>query len=76
MSYRYIIEPRAEEDIDSAADWYKRQRTELGEEFLEEIQSALDRASANPFGFQRVLREPEVRRVLTNRFPYRVFFTL
>ena len=31
-------------------------------------------AAENPFRFPRLRRSPEVRRVLTQRFPYRVFF--
>src|SRR4051794_25212949 len=74
MTYRIVISRNARNDISNAARWYKRQRTELGNEFLQEIQSALDRAAANPYGFQCMRHKPEVRRVLTKRFPYRVYF--
>ena len=76
MSYRIVFTRDARKDISDAARWYKRQRKELGDEFLEEVQATFDRASLNPFGFQCVMHNPEVRRVLTDRFPYRVFFTL
>jgi toxin ParE1/3/4 len=36
--------------------------------------SAIARALKNPESFTRVRRNPTVRRVLTRRFPYRVFF--
>jgi plasmid stabilization system protein ParE len=74
MSHRIIVARKAQGDISNAARWYERQRAELGQEFLEEIQIAFERAAANPFGFQCLRRKPDVRRVMTKRFPYRVFF--
>ena len=71
---RVIVRIEAEVDITDAAVWYHKQQSGLGNEFLAEIESAVARAAENPFRFQCLRRKPEVRRVLTNRFPYRVFF--
>jgi len=46
----------------------------LGLELLSEVNSAIARALKNPESFTRVRRNSTVRRVLTRRFPYRVFF--
>lgn len=76
MTYRLIIRAEAETDITDAAIWYQNQRSGLGDEFLAEVQSAMESAVANPRQYPRLRRKPEVRRVLAGRFPYRVFFVL
>ncbi len=76
MSHRLVIRPEAEADIADAAVWYDDQQPGLGSEFLEQVQVSLNCAIANPYAFQSVRRRPDVRRVLTNRFPYRIFFIL
>lgn len=72
--HRVIVREEAEADISGAADWYERQQPGLGDAFLSEVESAIAIAAANPFQFRRLRRRPEMRRVLTKRFPYRVFF--
>jgi toxin ParE1/3/4 len=71
---RVIIRFEAEVDITDTAIAYHNQQPGLGVEFLAEIESAIASAAENPFRFPCLRRKPEVRRVLTNRFPYRVFF--
>jgi len=74
MSRRLIIRPEAEADLTDAAEWYDSRELDLGLEFVSEVHSAISRALKNPESFARVRRSPSVRRVLTRRFPYRVFF--
>lgn len=74
MTRQLIVRPEAEADIADAAVWYDTREPGLGLEFLSEVHSAITRALKNPDGFVRVRRSPTVRRVLTRRFPYRVFF--
>ena|SRR5687768_1324587 len=71
---RVIIRHEAEVDITDAAMWYERQQPELGYDFLAEVERAIAAAAENPFRYPCFRRKPEVRRVLTYRFPYRVFF--
>src|SRR4051794_33990668 len=73
-SLRVIIRIEAEIDITDAAIWYHNQQSGLGDGFLTEVESAIAAAAENPFRFPCLRRKPEVRRVLTDRFPYRVFF--
>lgn len=72
--YRVVIRIEAEVDITDAAVWYEQQQPGLGHEFLSEIESAIASAAENPFRYPCLRRRPEVRRVLTRRFPYRIFF--
>jgi plasmid stabilization system protein ParE len=76
MSYRLIIRNEAEIEITDAAVWYQNQQARLGDEFLAEIQIALERAASNPRQYPRFRRKPEVRRALVGRFPYRIFFVV
>jgi plasmid stabilization system protein ParE len=74
MKRRLIVRPEAEADISDAAVWYDGLVRGLGLELISEVQSAIARAGTNPESFTRVRLNPVVRRVLTRRFPYRVFF--
>lgn len=76
MTCRLIIRVEAEADMTDAALWYESQRSDLGEEFLAEVEVAIGKAFANPRQFRRLRRHPEVRRVLMMRFPYRIFYVL
>jgi plasmid stabilization system protein ParE len=76
MTRRLIVRPEAEDDITDAAMWYESQEPNLGLEFISEIRAAIQRALNDPQAFSRLRAEPEVRRVLARRFPYRVFFII
>ena len=49
---------------------------DLGEQLIDEILAATRRAQENPELFRIVRRDGNVRRVLTKRFPYRIFFSV
>ena len=74
MNRRLIIRSEAEADLTDAAVWYDSREPGLGLELLSEVDSTIARALKNPESFTRVRRNPTIRRVLTRRFPYRVFF--
>ena len=74
MKRRVITRLRAEADVTDAALWYESRQTGLGHDFLAAVDAAISAAAENPFRFPRLRQRPEVRRVLTDRFPYRVFF--
>lgn len=76
MSRRLIIRAEAEMDIGQAALWYAGQAQGVEESFLSEVHAAIQRALENPLAYRRLRRRPEVRRVLTARFPYRIFYVL
>ena len=73
-AHRIIVRPKAESDITDAAMWYERQQANLGREFLAEVKATIAKAAEHPFHHARLRSTPEVRRALTKRFPYRVFF--
>jgi plasmid stabilization system protein ParE len=76
MIRRVVVRPPAVEDIASAATWYEAQSPGLGADLTDEVIRAIRRAQEAPELF-RILRVRDgMRRVLTERFPYRVFFTV
>jgi toxin ParE1/3/4 len=55
---------------------YEAHAPGLGEGLVDEILRATNRAQANPELFRIVRSDGQVRRVLTERFPYRIFFSV
>ena len=76
MSYRLSLRSAAEADIAEAARWYGARQPGLGEAFIDEVARALARVLENPFAFPVSSRRRAVRRILTDRFSYRIFFSL
>ena len=76
MSYRQMSRPTAEADVAEAAQWYNHRQPGLGEKFIREVDRVIARVLENPLAFPVILRRHEIRRVLTKRFPYRIFFSL
>jgi toxin ParE1/3/4 len=70
--YKLIIKPSAETDAADAAVWYNSRSEGLGNEFLLSIDSKINAIKRNPNQFQVVYKN--VRRALTERFPYGIFF--
>jgi plasmid stabilization system protein ParE len=68
------IQPAAVEDAETAAEWYETHRPGLGIEFILELDAALEKAVETPEAYE--LKYRKVRRVLTRRFPYAVYFVL
>ena len=74
MKWAVFIRPRAEEDLRQARRWYEAQRAGLGDELIEEVKRAIILLEDQP---QR--RPPYYRgfrRLLTRRFPYKLFYRL
>jgi toxin ParE1/3/4 len=71
-----IFRPQAVEDVVEAAAWYEAHAPGLGGQLIDEILNATRRAQENPELFRIVRRDGNVRRVLTKRFPYRIFFSV
>ena len=73
---RYAIEAElaVEADVEAAFNWYEREEPGLGFEFLEELRAAYQRILDHPLGYQDLRRG--IRRTLTRRFPYAVYFSI
>ena len=69
---RVTLRPEAEADIEDAAGWHEERRKGLGDEFLDEMLRTLGTIGENPDLYVRV--HGEVRRAVTHRFPFGVFY--
>jgi len=76
MIQEVIIRPPALEDIMEAVGWYEERQAGLGRELLGEVTKAIQRAQKNPDLFQVIRSVGQIRRVITARFPYRIFFSV
>jgi plasmid stabilization system protein ParE len=72
MSRELIIRPEAEADIALAFGWYEARVSGLGSEFLLVLDAAFNSIVRNPNLYPRVHKR--VRRALTRRFPFAIFF--
>lgn len=76
MIVKVIVRPAALEDIAAAVTWYENQSPGLGEELADEVIKAIRCAQEAPTQFRIIRSSDEMRRALTKRFPYRIFFTV
>ena len=76
MSRRLIVRPEAEADLAEIVRWYEEKQLGLGWEFAEEAGLALERALGNPRAYRLIRRQPQIRRILVHRFPYRIIYVL
>jgi len=71
-SLRVFFRRAARIEFEDAAIWYENQRPGLGEEFVLEVEQILAGAVAAPMRFPVVAQD--VRRAVTRRFPYAIYF--
>jgi plasmid stabilization system protein ParE len=72
MTFRLVIEPEAEADLDEAYRWYEKRRPGLGVEFIECVEAVFERLRVTPELHAIVYRS--VRQTLVKRFPYVVCY--
>ena len=74
MTYKVIVRPEAEREIQEAFDWYEERSEGLGLEFLRVADACLSIVQRNPVAYQ-IVHEP-VRRALLRKFPYALFYLI
>ena len=70
--HRLIFKPIAELDAADTYRWYNDKRDGLGDEFLLALDAEFNAIQRNPFHFLVVYKN--IRRALTRRFPFGIFF--
>ena len=70
--YRLVAEPHADLDVAAAFHWYENEQVGLGLEFLDELRATYARVVEVPLQYQHL--RSGIRRALTHRFPYAVYF--
>jgi plasmid stabilization system protein ParE len=74
MNYKLIIRPAAELELSGAFDWYEERLSGLGAEFLLSVDAVFNSIARNPQQYPIIHRT--IRRALTRRFPYEVFYII
>ena len=74
MTRELIVRPEAETDIVQAFDWCEARVSGLGSEFLLVLDAAFNSIARNPNLYPQVHKQ--VRRALTRRFPFAIFFVV
>jgi len=74
LSWQLILRPEALSDIESARDWYEKERAGLGHAFVRRVSEAFDRVSARPELSASLARGVRFYRV--KRFPFVVYYRL
>ena len=74
MSYSILLSPIAEEELYESALWYNGRKDQLGIEFIEEVDSTLQKIILNPLQFKTVYKD--FRMALTERFPFEIFYVI
>lgn len=72
MTRSLVIRAAAEAEMAEAFDWYEARVPGLGSDFLLSVDAALNAIARNPR--QYAVIHKNIRRALTRRFPYEVFF--
>ncbi len=72
MIRKLIIRPEAEVEITEAHEWYQSRVEGLGSEFLSVLDAVFQSIVNNPKQYQIVYKN--IRRALTKKFPYEVFY--
>ena len=69
---KYSFHPDAELELNDSVDYYEECKTNLGSEFAYEVQKTIQRILEFPTAWQKI--DGEIRRCLTNRFPFGVIY--
>ncbi len=68
----YSFHPDAEAELNASVDYYEEHQTNLGLEFAHEVYKTIQRIIEFPNAWQTL--DGEIRRCLTNRFPFGVIY--
>ncbi len=75
---RVELHPEARAELRAAALWYDERRTDLGDDFIAEISSVLDRIGDAPASFPvwpgTSATPLPIRKAVADRFPYVIAF--
>ena len=74
MSYNIVISEIAQMDIEDATGYYEVRRKGLSRLFLLSIKDTFLLISRNPLMYAKIYKE--IRRAVTKKFPYAIFYKI
>jgi len=75
MTFRLVISPAANRDIDEVMNWYDSQRETLGTRFIQALQTRFDEMTSSPF-VPRVIPGSRLGRVILSGWPYMIYYRI
>ncbi|MBV4359826.1 type II toxin-antitoxin system RelE/ParE family toxin [Pinibacter aurantiacus] len=72
MSYALELQEEAVIDMRDAFEWYEQQKTGLGFELIDEIESGFEQICNSPFHYSSI--NEHFRKLKIKRFPYLVIY--
>lgn len=72
MQYEIVLQPEALDDIEIGFEWYEEQRKGLGDSFLREINTCLNKLSNHPLQYSYANKW--ARKIKVNKFPFLIIF--
>ena len=78
IKYKTELKDKAKNQIIKSSNYYEDKQKYLGDDFIREVEKTIERISENPYQFPRVGydNDNEIRRALTNRFPFKIFYII
>jgi len=76
VSWKVVVLARARDEIDEAADWYRRESQELCLAFLKAVEVSLQSLTINPRIRSRRHPSEDVRWLQLKPFPYRIIYRI
>jgi toxin ParE1/3/4 len=71
---KYVFHPEALTEYSEAVQYYKKQKTELAQAFINAIEDAVYRIRESPTRWAVV--DEDIRRCLVKKFPYGILYTI
>ena len=71
---KYVFHPKALAEYADTVQYYKKQRTELAQAFINSIDDAVYQIKEYPPRY--LVIDEDVRRCITRKFPYAIFYTV
>jgi len=72
--YNLSLRPQSYSDLEESFQWYSNQQSNLGIEFLEQIEFCFERIKSNPYSFQLI--KNKFRRAVVRKFPFGIFYQI
>jgi len=74
MKYNLIVRSLAEDDMTDALNWYFKIDSTLAQEFLSQLDSALNKIQSQPLHYQ--VRYKTIRWIRIKKFPFFIHFSI
>ena len=72
--YNYILEPKAQEEYETAIDWYSDKSELITLNFIESVDKTLELICSQPYQFKSLYKN--FHEASTKKFPFAIIYTI